>query len=260
MTFLLSPEILSAMGGVDFLATLALTETSGTLNHFIFEHVLTATMLCEFLRQNQYALYHDLSGSLFSNRELLLLHRAFEVLRKRQTIIYDELSIPLLGALLARTPLCALEKSPTTRAKPWSPKILFLDRSSHDHIPINDRRTVYGCLSEISWLHSPINSPLIGTLPKELPYRYRRYERVRKSYLRTDFLFCKRYMDDIAACLKLIQPLIGVNLRLSRDPPDKRVAKIQSLISGKEMKLTFKRFYIKAFIHRICYLEDFQAV
>jgi len=54
--------------------------------------------------------------------------------------------------------------------------------------------------------------------------------------------------------------LIGVNLRLSRDPMYKRVAKIQSVISGKEMKLTFKRFYIKAFIHRVCYLEDFQAL
>jgi hypothetical protein len=67
-------------------------------------------------------------------------------------------------------------------------------------------------------------------------------------------------MDDIAACLKLIQPLIGFNLRLSSDPTDKRVAKIQSLISGKELKLTFKKFYIKAFIHRICHLEDFQAL
>jgi hypothetical protein len=102
MTCLLIRDILSALGAVDFLATLALTETSGTLYHFVFEQVLTPTMLWEFLRQNQFALYHDISGSLFSNRELLLLHRAFEVLRKRQTIIYDELSIPLLRALHVR--------------------------------------------------------------------------------------------------------------------------------------------------------------
>ena len=66
-------------------------------------------MLCNFLRENQYALYHDISGSLFSNKEIQLLHRAFEVLRKHEAIVYDKLSIPILGTILARTPLRALE-------------------------------------------------------------------------------------------------------------------------------------------------------
>ena len=117
---------------------------------------------------------------------------------------------------------------------------------------MNDRRTIYGCLSEISWLHSRIDGPLPEDLPKELPYRYQRYERATKSYLKKEFLFCKRYMDDIAVCLEIIRPLIGVNLRLARDPRSKRIAKIQSLITRNETKLKFKKSYVKAFIHRVC--------
>jgi len=67
MTFPLVREFLCALGEIDFLAVLSLTETSATLYYFIFEQVLTTSMFCDFLRQNQYSLHHDIFGSLFSN-------------------------------------------------------------------------------------------------------------------------------------------------------------------------------------------------
>ena len=192
-------EIFCVLGKIDLLALLALTETCSTLYRYILEQVLTSGMLCGYIRQNYYVFYHDIFESLFTNQEILLLHRAFEVLRKRKAIVYED-SISVLGALLARTPLRTLEKKQTLRAKPWNPKVLLYDRSSQDQIPINDRRTTYSCLSEIPWLQLPSVKHLADTLHFYLPCRYRKLERSSKRYLKEDFLFCKQYMDDVAHC------------------------------------------------------------
>src|SRR5271155_4899387 len=113
MTFPVIREILCTLAEFDLFAALALTETSATFHDFIFGQVVTAKVVCDFLRQNQYTLRHDIYESLFSNRQISLLHRALEVFRKRKEVSYQD-SIPFLAALLARTPLQALLSSPST--------------------------------------------------------------------------------------------------------------------------------------------------
>jgi hypothetical protein len=44
----------------DLFAALALTEASATFHDFIFGQVVTAKVVCDFLRRNQYTLHHDI--------------------------------------------------------------------------------------------------------------------------------------------------------------------------------------------------------
>lgn len=75
-----------------------------------------------------------LNHSLFTNKGDCVIASRISDLRKRPTLVYED---SVLGPLLARTPLRVVEKKPTLWAKPWSPKMIFYDRSSHDPIPIN---------------------------------------------------------------------------------------------------------------------------
>jgi hypothetical protein len=152
MTFPLIREILCGLAEVDFVAALALTETSATLYHFIFGQVVTARLLCDFLQQNQYALHHDIYGSQFSNREIALLHRAVEFFRHRENDFYDKI-IPFLGPLIAHTPLRAFETSPRIPGTALAPDMRYADGSFSRGIRMQDLRNVYARILETSWLH-----------------------------------------------------------------------------------------------------------
>jgi hypothetical protein len=60
MTFPVTREILCTLAEFDLFAALALTEASATFHDFIFGQVVTAKVVCDFLRRNQYTLHHDI--------------------------------------------------------------------------------------------------------------------------------------------------------------------------------------------------------
>ena len=74
MRFPLNRVVLRALADVDFLAALALTGTSATLRMFIFEEVLIISTLARFLHENQYVLRHDIYHTIFSDKEITLIH------------------------------------------------------------------------------------------------------------------------------------------------------------------------------------------
>jgi len=74
MPFPLNLVVLNALAEVDFLGALMLACMSVSLRRFIFEQVVTISILSHFLREHQYVLFHDTYNHLFSNQEVACLH------------------------------------------------------------------------------------------------------------------------------------------------------------------------------------------
>ena len=107
----LNRVFLTALADVDLVTVLVLTETSSSFYHVILDEVLTISTLCRFLRKNQYVLqYHQMYFRLFSNQEILLLHRAFEALRRRHGEWLYQQTVDCLGPFLGRTPFAVFER------------------------------------------------------------------------------------------------------------------------------------------------------
>jgi hypothetical protein len=228
MTFPLIREILCALAEVDFLAALSLTETSGTLYHFIFGQVVTAPLLCDFLQQNQYALHHDIYGSQFSNREIALLHRAVEFFRHRENEndFYDKI-IPFLGPLIARTPLRAFETSPRIPDTAPAPEMRYADGSFSRGIRMQDIRNVYARILETSWLH--VQGRDISEQGSAHAKIYQGYASASKSFLREEFLFLKQYLENVTTFLQAIGKVFPGRFH-SSDTLDEKLAEFQQLV------------------------------
>jgi hypothetical protein len=82
--------VLRTLASVDFMAALALAETCSTLRHMVRHEVLNISLLCRFLRENQYALHHDIFHNYFSNKERALLHRAYSIISHRHKVEYPD--------------------------------------------------------------------------------------------------------------------------------------------------------------------------
>jgi hypothetical protein len=60
-----------------------LTNVNSSLNRLILDEIITVTLMKQFLRENQSALYHDVYNRNFSIDERVLIVRAFTALQRR---------------------------------------------------------------------------------------------------------------------------------------------------------------------------------
>ena len=202
MPFPLNHVVVNALAEVDLLAALVLAYTSSSLHHFIFEQVLTISMLFRFLREHQYVLFHDTYAHLFTDQEVACLHRAFEELQKRHgESLYGQF-VGVLGPLLGRTPLKLFQKSPGVVLD-----ISIPNPPDHKGRPggVFDFTDVCFCYSHrlaTSFLHRPEYVLYTGGIPQAF---YGFHASKSNPFLQEDFLFCKRYVDDFNTCLLLSQ-------------------------------------------------------
>ena len=181
MHFPLNRVVLRALADVDFLAALALTGTSATLRMFIFEEVLTISTLARFLHENQYVLRHDVYHTCFSDKEIASIHTAFTALQQRHGDELYHATVGSLGALISRTPLTVFRKFPC--------------------IP-NEFEECYELSFSESWMHRPEDLYDNSDRPDSF---FRFHAETQNEFLREEFLFCKRYLDDFHACCSVIE-------------------------------------------------------
>lgn len=204
MPFPLNHVILSVLADNDLLVLLALVDVSKSLHHFILDHVLTSSLFCRFLRENQYVLHHDAKfGEVIPTKHVAWLSRAFETLRKRNgKHFYDE-TYDFLGPLLSRLPFEAFRNIPHLPENFYIPN---LDRKGREIsiYTLEDITWDYRTRLAWSWMHRPRYVLDAGDAVQAF---YDFHGKFSHQYLREDFLFCKRYLDDFIACYNLINPL-----------------------------------------------------
>ena len=195
--------ILSALVDVNFLATLALTNISGSLFHLILDQVITRATLSRFLRENQYALHHDNFNRLFSNKEILLLYRAFEAVRSRHDNFYDDVKI-FLGPFLAR--IWKLSHNIFEKSLPSDFQITTPTSIRFRYV-YNVRRICwdYEVRLSTSWMHYQTYLQA-GFFHRE-PFCLIHGENPNR-YLREEVLFSKRYIDDLERCLPIVETML----------------------------------------------------
>jgi hypothetical protein len=170
-----------------------------------------------FLCAHQYALYHDFDRQLFSNEEIALIHCAFESLQKRHDdSFYDEI-FPFLGPLLSRSLFKMFEKTPPLPAdfsvtfnrnkKGWPRERCMLEQI----------RWVYFHKFYRSWIHELEHLHYGGQAPDAF---YLFHAEKPNRFLKEDFLFCRRYIDDFKECdliLRPVQPYIRTEEIVMKD-------------------------------------------
>jgi hypothetical protein len=198
MPFPANRLVLESLIDIDFLACLALTDTCATLYHIILEQVVTLSNLCRFLRENQYALYHDQNHQHFLDKEIVLLHRAFEVVQtKHGEALYDKTE-GILGPLISRTPFKLFKSSPAL------PDDFEIKAREGPQWPVRLEGIEHGYEIPLarSWMHHPCRVTTNGERPKG--FHVFRTEHP-TCFLRSDFLFSRRYVDDFYKCFVLTE-------------------------------------------------------
>jgi hypothetical protein len=153
MSLLNNWAVLRILADVDFLAVLALTDTSASLHYFVLEQIISSKSLCNFFREHLCVLRHDnfkrsflRRKGLFSNKEVVLLCRAVEAVRRRHDTLYTEVRCflsPLLARLrwlpglwqILEKPLAADFQIPVmlTKRRKQVPGIYKLEQIRHDY-------------------------------------------------------------------------------------------------------------------------------
>jgi len=202
MPFPLNRVVLTELGKADFLALLAMTETSASLSHFIYERVLTVSSLCTFLRENQYVLHNDVYGILINSQEKARLIRAFEVLRRRHGQTFYESSFHIMGPLLGRIPEASIDRlfhpfSLLLGKEGKIPKTLT-ENGSPGYYTISDLLWDIAFTFFSSWMHAP--GVMFSNCEKARAEFYQLPE-LAGLCPQDDPLFCRRYIKDIHACL-----------------------------------------------------------
>jgi hypothetical protein len=199
MPFPTNRVVLESLIDIDFLACLALTDTCATLYDIILEQVVTLPKLCRFLRENQYALHHDHYHQHFSDKEVALLHRAFEVVQtKHGETLYDKTN-GILGPLISRTPFELFKNSPA-----------LPDDFTMKTAPDRKGRQFAAGLWMIEWgyeiplLRSWMHNPSRASQGDQRECGFRDFIKENPIlFLRGDFLFSRRYVDDFYKCFDL---------------------------------------------------------
>ena len=197
MSFPINRVVLSTLADVDFLAALALTETSATLCKFILDHVVTMSTFSRFLREHQYILHHDKYERLFSFEEIIRLHRAFGALQSRHGVPLYEETFSVLGPLLSRTPFKMLKKSPGLPQDFSMSEPTDISGRSQGSCSLSTLELWYYFRFRSSWLHNPQYLQDGGQCTYVF---YCFHNAMSNQYLREDFLFCKRYIDEFNTC------------------------------------------------------------
>ena len=200
MPFPLNHVILSLLADNDFLALLTLMDVSNKLRLFILDQVLTSSLFSRFLRENQYVLHHDSTfGEIIPAKYVALLSQAFETLRKRNGEHFYDDTYDFLGPLLSHLPFKAFQK-PDPHLPEEFPNF---DRKGRRNMmyPLEQIACDYTYRLERSWMHHPRYLLDAGDSPQAFHGFHGDYS---QEYLREEFLFCKRYLDDFNACYNLI--------------------------------------------------------
>jgi hypothetical protein len=239
----LNRVFLTSLADVDLITVLVLTEVSSSLYHFILEEVLTISALCRFLRKNQYVFQPDQAYfRLFSNQEIILLHRAFEALRRRHGECFYQQTVDCLGPLLGRTPFAVFERPdlPADFAVPIPPNRKGRHRGLYR---LESIRRDYSFILEKSWMHHP---PYIEDVGDFEDCFFSFHAETPNRFLREDFLFCKRYIDDFLTCY-LIDPIFSRLKDRSGTLLDK-VQEIQEVFKQPCLDLRFEKRCLQGFL------------
>ena len=230
---------MNALAVNDLFAVLALADVSSTLRHFILDEVLTSSLFCRFLRENQYALHHNAGfEKLLPVKHVAWLSRAFETLRERHGRCFYEKTFGLLGPLLSLMPFTAFQNTPPL------PKDFFIpsrDRKGRlvDCYTFESIQWDYFCRLTRSWIHQP-RYLLDGR--DTLKAFYHSHASSSQRYLREEFLFCKRYIDDFNTCYGLAN-LIPECSTAANDPTEllKGVVKIREAFESEGLSLLLEK-------------------
>lgn len=211
---LLNRVLLDALTQVDLLATLALSYcTSHNLDDFVFNNVISASLIASFLRQHQYALFHDSYKNHFSPREVALLRYA--VRRLQAQLDHDSLFNTVgefLGPLIACTPVQMFFKSPQPSPEfsiALSPDARGRFRAA---VPLSDIQFQFKSVLATPWMYATwyleatVDFEAISIVNKEEPH----------PILNDLFLFSKRYID--LYNLARQRTASGMNLRYDSKP------------------------------------------
>ena len=222
----LNRVVLNCLAEVDLFAVLALADTSSALRDFIHDQVLAVSLLLRFLRENQYLLHHDADYfRLLSGQQIVYLVRALESLRQRESengqCIYDEI-LHCFSPLLALVPFSLFKKSPSL---PDDVSVPDLDWNGNPARPKYTIEMAYWNYTDRlvqSWIHAPrkLFDNYLGF--------YDFHEKYAHSYLREEFLFCKRYIDDFNKSYLLLNPKGIGHTRKQLPPLLEFVAKINN--------------------------------
>jgi hypothetical protein len=204
MPFPLNRVVLSVLADNDLFALLSLMDVSNSLHLFILDQVLTSSLLCRFMRENQYVLHHDVKrGELIPVQHVAWLSRAFEALRKRHGNHFYDDTYDFLGPLLSRVPFEAFKTIPRL-SEDFSLQYCDLKGRPVGIWTLEDITRDYRYRLESSWIHQ---SRCLLDAGQTVSAFYDFHKNYSHQYLRQDFLFCARYLSDFNACYKLIDPI-----------------------------------------------------
>ena len=206
MSFTLNRVVLTCLAEIDLFAVLALADTSSILHRFIHDQVLTTSLLRRFLQKHQYVLHHDADYfRLLPRQHVVWLYRAFEKLRQRDAETakrLDEDTFGILYPLLGLIPFEAFISTTATLPTDLSiPEHDWKGRPVEGSYTLEDAQMNYSVRLCMSWLHEPRHILENGDTSRGF---YDFHESYAEKYLRKDFLFCKRYVDDFNTCYHIL--------------------------------------------------------
>lgn len=166
MPFPRNRVVLSCLAEIDLFAVLALADTSSTLGQFIYEQVLTTSLLRHFLREHQYVLHHNAKYlGLLPRNHVVWLYRAFERLRQRDAETANRLgedTFDLLYPLLGLIPFESFKNTTAPLPDDFSiPEHNWKGKPVRGNYTLEDAHLNYSVRLGLSWLHEPSTaSPL----------------------------------------------------------------------------------------------------
>jgi len=207
MTFPVNYVVLSCLAETDLFAVLALADSSSTLRRFIYEHVLTISLLRRFLQEYQYVLHHNARYfQLVPHTHVAWLYRAFETLRQRDTETakrLEEETAGVLYPLLGLLPFKSFKNTTGTLLDDFSiPEHNWKGQRVKGNYTPDEADLDYDIRLGTSWLHQPRWLLAHGDTGRGF---YDFHEKYAQAYLREDFLLCKRYVDDFNTCYRLLR-------------------------------------------------------
>jgi hypothetical protein len=248
MTFPLNCVVLSRLAEIDLFAVLALANTSSVLRQFIHDEVLTTSLLCHFLQKHQYVLHHDAKYfQLFPRQHVILLYQFFEKLYQRDVKTakrLDEDAFSILYPLLGLIPFETFRS--TTVALPDNlsiPEHNWKGKSVKGNYTLEDAHLNYSTRLEVSWLHEP--RYLLGN-GDTLRGFYDFHESYAGKYLRENFLFCKRYVDEFNTCYRLLRSEGRYQSWCHRLPMLAKIVKIKEAFRTQNLSLLIQKRCLQA--------------
>ena len=247
MVFSLNRVILACLAEIDLFAVLALADTSSTIHQFIHNQILTTSLLCRFLREHQYVLHHDARYCrLIPHQHVVWLCRAFEKLCERDTETanylckHSSILYPLFGLIpfeAFKNTNAALLHDFHIPEHEWNGEPVYGDYT------LEQARTDYFVRLCTSWLHEPRHLIEDGDTLRGF---YDFHESYAEIYLRKDFLFCKKYIDDFNTCYRILYSEGRYQRRRSCPPMLVKIDKMREAFRAKNLNLLLQKRCLQA--------------